>query len=85
MSRLDWDRDKTRHQRWDATKRLATKPIESTVTERPATPKQLQKIRELCDQIGATMPDTTQMTTRGAHWTIKNLQARARTTKGPHG
>jgi hypothetical protein len=52
------------------------KPIESTVPERPVTERQAAIIRELCDLTGATSPDLDTLSSRGAHWVIKNLQAR---------
>jgi hypothetical protein len=78
MSRnLNWDRDRTRQQTWDALRRRSERPIESTVPDQPATERQADSIRRLCDETGAAMPDTSQMTTRGAHWTIQNLKTRA--------
>jgi hypothetical protein len=72
---LDWEHANGREQR----KRLFdAPPIESTVEPNPATSRQLDLIRKLCDDLGATLPILDGMTTRGAHWTIKNLEARGK-------
>lgn len=75
MSRhLDWEGAK---QRESVSQPPPRKHIESTVPERPATERQLETIRRLCVQTGATPPDSDTLTSRGAHWAIKNLKARA--------
>lgn len=72
--RIDWSRDKRLHQRIEKAKAANTKPIQSSVKERPPTAGQRARISALTSELGIDPP--VPLTSRGAKYTIDSLQLR---------